>query len=159
MNPVKPMTEERKLKLILGAYLKEMRLKRKISLGDMALALGRNKSYVCDVEAGRRGGSKLTAEMVATWADYLDIPVTSILERQKPKETPTNIIITSTKYRSYLRILRNKKRSKRIHKAITDMRDIIDLSYNDLTHSQVRDLMSKIAENVNIIHTCLEYMR
>jgi transcriptional regulator with XRE-family HTH domain len=153
------MTEEKKLKLILGAYLKEMRVKRKISLGDMALALGKTKSYVCDVEAGRRGGSKLTADLVVTWADYLDIPVSSIAERQKQKETPVNVIIKTTKYRSYLRILRNKKRSERIHKAITDMRELIDMSDRDLTHSQVRDMMSKIGENVNIIHTCLEYAR
>jgi transcriptional regulator with XRE-family HTH domain len=156
---MRPMTEERKLKLILGAYLKEMRLKRKISLGDMALALGKTKSYVCEGEAGRRGGSKLPAELVATWADYLDISVTSIVERQKPKETPTPVIITSTKYRSYLRILRNKKRSERVHKAISDMREILGMSYTDLTHSQYRDLMSRMEENVNIIHTCLEYAR
>jgi transcriptional regulator with XRE-family HTH domain len=153
------VTSEKTIKLLVGAYLKEMRVRRKISLGDMALAVGKTKSYVCDVENGRRGGSRMAADLVALWADYLDIPVSSIVERQKQKETPTNIIIASPKYRSYLRILRNKKRSKRIHKAITDMRDLLSMSYSELTHSQVRDMMSKLTENVNIIDTCLEYSR
>jgi transcriptional regulator with XRE-family HTH domain len=153
------VTSEKTIKIVLGAYLKEMRIRRKISLGDMALAVGKTKSYVCDVENGRRGGSRMAADMVALWADYLDIPVSSIVERQRQKETPPNIIITSPRYRSYLRILRNKKRSKRIHKAITDMRDLLGMSDMDLTHSQVRDLMSKLTENVNIIDTCLEYTR
>ncbi len=150
---------EKTIKLVVGAYLKEQRIRRKISLGDIALAVGRTKSYVCDVENGRRGGSRMTAELVALWADYLDIPVSSIVERQKPKDNPPTIVVASPRYHSYLRILRNKKRSKRIHKAITDMRDLLGMSDMDLTHSQVRDLMSKLTENVNIIDTCLEYSR
>lgn len=151
---------EHECKRALGAFLREMREKRKKSLGDMATALGRSKSYVCDIEAGRRGGSRLPAEVVVVWASYLDIPVAAVAEKQRVLESAKRPEVTSTqRYRSYMKILRNRKRSNRIYTAVSTMRTLLRVSDEQLTPAQVKDLLAKMAENVEVIDSCLVYSR
>jgi len=148
---------EQEVKRRLGAFLKQVRERRGYTLADISIAVGRSKTYVCDVESGRRGGSHMPAEIVAQWAAYLDIPVSAIAERQR--RAPSDALSNSQRYRSYMRILRNRTRSTRIYKAVTTLRQLIKDSQTELTPSQTRELFGKIAENVEVIDTCLVYQR
>jgi transcriptional regulator with XRE-family HTH domain len=148
---------EQEVKKRLGAFLKGVRERRGYTLGDIAVAVGRSKTYVCDVESGRRGGSRMPADIVALWAAYLDIPVSAVAERQRRGEA--NAISNTQRYRSYMRILRNRNRSTRIYKAVTELRQLVRESQSELTPTQTRELFGKVAANVEVIDTCLVYQR
>jgi transcriptional regulator with XRE-family HTH domain len=141
----------------LGAFLRSTRERRKRTLEDVALAIGRSKTYVCDVEAGRRGGSKMPADIVSMWAGYLNIPVATIAKMQnhegvKADETAANMARRST----YMRILRSRSRSARIFTAVKETRELLKVT-DGLTPADMRDLLTQVAKNVEIINTCLKY--
>jgi len=48
-----------------GKKLREVRLKRKLSQGDIARILGVHRSYISGLERGRRNPSLLTVQKVA----------------------------------------------------------------------------------------------
>ena len=48
-----------------GKKLREMRLKKKLSQGDVARILGVHRSYISGLERGRRNPSLLTVQKVA----------------------------------------------------------------------------------------------
>lgn len=148
---------EQEVKKRLGAFLKGVRERRGYAIGDIAVAIGRSKTYVCDVENGRRGGSRMPADVVSMWAAYLDIPVSAVAERQRRGEV--GAITNTQRYRSYMRILRNRSRSTRIYKAVTELRLLVEASKNELTPTQTRELFGKVAANVEVIDTCLVYQR
>lgn len=148
---------EQEVKKRLGAFLKNVRERRGYTLADIAVAIGRSKTYVCDVESGRRGGSRMPADIVAQWAAYLDIPVSAVAERQRRGDP--NAISNTQRYRSYMRILRNRTRSTRIYKAMTELRELVKASQAELTPTQTRELFGKVAQNVEVIDTCLVYQR
>lgn len=151
---------EQEVKRRLGSFLKSVRERRKYTLGDIAVAIGRSKTYVCDVESGRRGGSRMPADVVAQWAAYLDIPVSAVAEKQrKLAKGEPNAISNTQRYRSYMRILRNRSRSTRIYKAVIELRELVKASQDELTPTQTRELFGKVAANVEVIDTCLVYQR
>jgi transcriptional regulator with XRE-family HTH domain len=149
---------EKARKIALGEFLKDMREARKRTIKDVARAIDRSSSYVCDVEAGRRGGSKMPADIVSTWAAYLDIPVLQIARLQWPDGMPPSIP-SGKKYVSYLRILRNRNRSVRMYRAVKELRALASVTGEDLSPLQTKELLSKVSENVGIIDTCLAYAR
>lgn len=51
--------------LQFGKKLREVRLKKKLSQGDMARTLGVHRSYISGLERGRRNPSLLTVHKVA----------------------------------------------------------------------------------------------
>jgi hypothetical protein len=121
------------------------------------MAIGRSKTYVCDVESGRRGGSRMPAEVVTMWTGYLGIPVAVIARMQfhegiKAKLDTANMVRRST----YMRILRSRKRSARIYTAVKESRELLTKTA-DLTPLQIRDLLASVAKNIEIINTCLKY--
>jgi transcriptional regulator with XRE-family HTH domain len=150
--------DEAARKLALGDYLRTVREARERSIGDVARAIDRSKSYVCDVEMGRRGGSKMPADIVSTWAAYLDIPVLKIAKLQWPEGMPPSEP-TSRRYVSYMRILRNRGRSKRMYAAVKEMRALVSVSGDNLTPAETRALLAKISRNVVEIDNCLAYSR
>lgn len=150
-----PSTAEHDCKRILGDFLKTRRLKMGLSLGDVATAIGRSKSYVCDVENGRRGGSTMPAAIVAQWAEYLEIPVEQIAKKQ---ELPTKGRIRTQNYRSYMKILRSRKRSERLDLAVADTKRLLDNT--DFRHPyELADVLEAVKKNIDIIDTCLMYVR
>lgn len=56
----------------MGKLLRKTRLQRGLKLRDVAAAIGRNTSYVCDVEHGRRGHN-MDPVLAMCWAEYLVI--------------------------------------------------------------------------------------
>jgi transcriptional regulator with XRE-family HTH domain len=149
---------EQDVKKRLGLFLREVRERRHLSLGDISIAIGRSKTYVCDVESGRRGGSRMPPDVVTQWAAYLDIPVSAIAERQRVRGD-VGAITNTQRYRSYMRILRNRTRSTRIYKAVSELRDLVRASQSELTPAQTRELFGRVAQNVEVIDTCLVYQR
>jgi transcriptional regulator with XRE-family HTH domain len=152
-----PNLAEHQCKREIGAFLRAQREKRGRSLDDVALAINRSKTYVCDVEAGRRGGSKMPAEIVSMWAGYLNIPVAIIARMQfhdgiKAKIDTANIARRST----YMRILRSRTRSARIFTAVKETRELLKET-DDLTPAQTRELLAHVSKNIEIINTCLKY--
>lgn len=52
-----------------GKKLREVRLKKKLSQGDVARALGVHRSYISGLERGRRNPSLLTVKKIAKALD------------------------------------------------------------------------------------------
>lgn len=148
---------EHECKRELGAFLRATREKRKRNLEDVALAIGRSKTYVCDVESGRRGGSRMPADIVSMWAGYLGIPVATIAKMQNHEGVKADTTIANMARRStYMRILRSRARSARIFTAVKETRALLKAT-DDLTPAQTRDLIANVAKNIEIINSCLKY--
>ncbi len=149
--------QEQEIKRRLGAFLREVRERRGFSLADIATATGRSRSYVCDVEAGRRGGTRIPADIIALWAGYLNVPVSAIAEIQRARDSsaPTN----TQRYRSYMRILRNRTRSLRIYKAVGELRELVKVAADDehLSRAQTREIIGRVSQAIDIIDSCLAY--
>jgi transcriptional regulator with XRE-family HTH domain len=154
MENEKSTSDDQAIKRSVGAFLKSVRLKRGYSLGQVAKALDKSRSWVCDVEAGRRGGAHLTGHHISLWADYLNIPVVSIVERQKLSDQED---LSPAKYRHYYKILRNKRRSAVMLSAVNELQDVVLEANQSLTLDSARKLLTRVAKSVTKISTCLEY--
>ncbi|MBI4239770.1 helix-turn-helix transcriptional regulator [Candidatus Uhrbacteria bacterium] len=60
-----------------GKKLREARLKKKLSQGDVARILGVHRTYISGLERGRRNPSLLTVQKIAK---ALNIPVENLLK-------------------------------------------------------------------------------
>ncbi len=67
---------------------------------------------------GRRGGSHLAPESIVAWANYLNIPISSITKRQNIEN---RLDMQDEKARSYFRIVRNKTRAAKLREAMSEL--------------------------------------
>ena len=101
-----------------GKYLRSVRIKRHKKLKDLALATNKSISYICDLELGRRGASKLDPVFLFTLADYLNIPINEFLVRTGAIDRSID-----AEYQDYYKIMRSKIRAQRVGGHIRDALD------------------------------------
>jgi transcriptional regulator with XRE-family HTH domain len=97
-----------------GRYLRNIRKSRGRKLKDVALAVGKTTSYICDLELGRRGTSRIDPLMIFKMADYLNVPVNEFLVRAGIVDRETH-----NTYADYTKILRSKLRAQHVGALIT----------------------------------------
>lgn len=148
-----PSLAEHECKRLLGEFLRRERIKRRMTLGDIAKAIGRSVSYVCDVESGRRGGSKMPEGVVALWADYLEIPIVEFATKQEPPRA------RSARVGNYMRILRSRKRHERLILAVGDLKQLLVTKRDHLRQAELLDMLETVDKYVTVIDGCLTYIR
>lgn len=60
-----------------GVALKAWRKERGVRTSDIAIALGISPGYYCDLESGRKPGTK---QLIEDAADYLKVPKLALIE-------------------------------------------------------------------------------
>ncbi len=113
---------EQQIRENLGTFLRSIRKKRGYKSSEVARALNKSVQYVCDIEMGRRGGSHLAPESIVAWANYLNIPISSITKRQN---IDSRLDMLDEKARSYFRIVRNKARAAKLREGMSELSRIV----------------------------------
>src|ERR1700730_802403 len=75
----------------LGARLKELRIKKKQSLQDVADAVGASKAHIWELE---RGGTKNPSmDLLTKLAKFFDVSVSNLVGEEPPSEERADLIV------------------------------------------------------------------
>jgi transcriptional regulator with XRE-family HTH domain len=116
----------------LGKFIRRMRKHRKLKGVDLARALGKSPSYVCDLEKGRRG-LRMSPEVAVQIAEYLNIPLHQITSRHTHLAPVTN----TDKLHEVYRAMRHKGRAKRVLVALESLDIELESLLEDAAPSKV----------------------
>jgi transcriptional regulator with XRE-family HTH domain len=103
-------------KNVLGPFIKASRKAKDLSLDELARQTGLSRSYLGDIEAGRKG-SDMPGHTVSLLAHVLDVPTSLITVL-----TTRNEANDARKYGEYYRVLRSNVRAKQIARHIERLR-------------------------------------
>ena len=73
---------EKHMKMTLGAKIKQLRSQKQLTLEELALKIGSQKSYIWSIENDRI--SQPSAKSIALIADVLDTTVEALLSEEEP---------------------------------------------------------------------------
>jgi transcriptional regulator with XRE-family HTH domain len=103
----------------LGKYIRVLRKERRLKLADVGRACNRSAAFICDIEKGVRG-KRPNPEMLIQLAEYFNVPITAMLEKG-------GLVVDekSENYKLYLKVTRNKVKSKRIVDGFSTINEVI----------------------------------
>jgi transcriptional regulator with XRE-family HTH domain len=129
----------------LGKYIRRVRKHRKLKAVDLARALGKSPSFVCDLEKGRRG-LRLSPHIAVQISEYLNVPLKDITSRSFHLSPVTN----TDKLNEIYRAMRHKGRAKRIIIALDAMKKEVSELKEDAQPGRlpprVQDSIFRLAE-------------
>ena|SRR5690349_19033389 len=103
-----------------GKILRSYRIKKNLTQQDVGNAIGRTHSFVCELEKGKRG-SKRDPILIVKLSEYLEIPIGLLLDASN-----LNINENSEEFKKYLKITRNKVKSKRVADGFRSVKELIE---------------------------------
>jgi len=104
-----------------GSYLRSVRIKRKRKLKEVALAIGKSPGYICDLELGRRGTSRIDPMLLHTLANFLNVPVNEFLVRAGHIDRKLD-----AQYGDFYKLMRSKVRAQRVGELISGVKSDIN---------------------------------
>lgn len=125
-----------------GQFLHEVRKKRGLRLKDVAQACGKSTAYICDLEKGRRGYTRVDPEMLITIAKYLHIPMSALVSRLDYVDNENE-----KKHLDYIKLLRSKSRASMVVKDLEEIRSAI---YDGKQRFPGADLFLEILQRIEI---------
>ena len=99
-----------------GSWVRQLRLKRGYSQRQVALAVGKSTSWVCELEKGRRGVRIQDPEFYIALAEYMNVPLGAVLDAANIPKTKED-----QRHHSVYRMVRNRSIAQRIVKTIDEL--------------------------------------
>jgi transcriptional regulator with XRE-family HTH domain len=105
-----------------GSWLRQIRKKRGYTQGQVAMAVGKSVSWICEFEKGRRGLTMNKSQFYISLAEYLNVPLEAVLNAANiPKNKD------DARVHSVYTMIRNKALSNRIVSTVDALQDTTDL--------------------------------
>lgn len=142
----------RKHKNDLGPFVKIQRKAKFLSLDDLAQRTGLSRSYLGDIETGRRGVD-MPAHTVSMLAQALEVPVALITQKMV-----RNDFEDTKKYAEYYRVLRSSVRAGQIARLIAQARQgLLTAKMTAAMGKDVTKCLQAIEKTVETIDQTLAY--
>jgi transcriptional regulator with XRE-family HTH domain len=136
-----------------GKWIRKQRLKQGKNQTQLARALGKSVSWVCEFENGRRGKNIADPVFYTTLADYLDLPLDTVMQESNVPKTKYD-----ARALNIYRLMKNKALSGRILNTVDALNSgILELCASENIGSKHdRSVVHNLLANIQDLKSALD---